>query len=554
MQSLVILLLGVAVVLVGILRFRLPAFLTLTTAALLVAFLTPTDVILRTELSRKSLNFTVGEVPRTGRLIVPSSYAVHAGMEFVVLGAGADGKVAEQGRLRAISMQLVDGQLEVSVEPVGGDSLQLAAGQFVVHPFDLRAARSRAVETVGERVSKAFGTTCGRIGILIALAAVVGKCLLDSGSADRIVRSALAVVGERGAPFAFVGTGFLLAIPVFFDTVFYLMMPLGKAMRLRTGRNYLLYILTIVAGGTMAHSLVPPTPGPLLVAEELGVDMGLMIIVGCLIGLISSSSGFLFASMVNRRFEIPLRETADISLDELQALASRESHELPPLWLATLPILLPVILIAGQTVVEEWNVWPNQPVFRYWMDTLGHKDIALAIATVLAIGGLVWQKRTSLRALSEPLASALASGGTIILITAAGGAFGAMLQDTGITALIQSLPNTSATMLLTLAFLITMAIRTAQGSATVAMITAVGVLSGFQQDGSLGCHPVYLAMAIGCGSKPLAWMNDSGFWVICKMSGMTESEGLRFITPMSLIMGIAGLLATLIAAAIWPMV
>ena len=554
MQSLVILLLGVAVVLVGILRFRLPAFLTLTTAALLVAFLTPTDVILRTELSRKSLNFTVGEVPRTGRLIVPSSYAVHAGMEFVVLGAGADGKVAEQGRLRAISMQLVDGQLEVSVEPVGGDSLQLAAGQFVVHPFDLRAARSRAVETVGERVSKAFGTTCGRIGILIALAAVVGKCLLDSGSADRIVRSALAVVGERGAPFAFVGTGFLLAIPVFFDTVFYLMMPLGKAMRLRTGRNYLLYILTIVAGGTMAHSLVPPTPGPLLVAEELGVDMGLMIIVGCLIGLISSSSGFLFASMVNRRFEIPLRETADISLDELQALASRESHELPPLWLATLPILLPVILIAGQTVVEEWNVWPNQPVFRYWMDTLGHKDIALAIATVLAIGGLVWQKRTSLRALSEPLASALASGGTIILITAAGGAFGAMLQDTGITALIQSLPNTSATMLLTLAFLITMAIRTAQGSATVAMITAVGVLSGFQQDGSLGCHPVYLAMAIGCGSKPLAWMNDSGFWVICKMSGMTESEGLRFITPLSLIMGIAGLLATLIAAAIWPMV
>lgn len=554
MQSLVILLLGVAVVLVGILRFRLPAFLTLTTAALLVAFLTPTDVILRTELSRKSLNFTAGEIPGTGRLIVPSSYAVHAGMEFVVLGAGADGKVAEQGRLRAVSLQLVEGQLEVAVEPVGRDSLQLAADQFVVHPFDLRAARSHAVETVGERVSKAFGTTCGRIGILIALAAVVGKCLLDSGSADRIVRSALAVVGERGAPFAFVGTGFLLAIPVFFDTVFYLMMPLGKAMRLRTGRNYLLYILTIVAGGTMAHSLVPPTPGPLLVAEELGVDMGLMIIVGCIIGLISSSSGFLFASIVNRRFEIPLRETADISLEELQALASRESHELPPLWLATLPILLPVILIAGQTVVEEWNVWPNQPVFRYWMDMLGHKDIALAIATVLAIGGLVWQKRTSLRALSEPLASALASGGTIILITAAGGAFGAMLQDTGITALIQSLPNTSATMLLILAFLITMAIRTAQGSATVAMITAVGVLSGFQQDGSLGCHPVYLAMAIGCGSKPLAWMNDSGFWVICKMSGMTESEGLRFITPLSLIMGIAGLLATLVAAAIWPMV
>ena len=554
MQSLLILFLGVAVVLIGILRYRLPAFLALISAALLVAFLTPTETILRTELGRKALTFAPGDVPGSGALILSSRYAVHAGMQFVVLGLGEEGQVVERGRLTAVSMQLVDGQLRVAVEPADGVPLKLEPGQWVVHPFDLRAAKAHAEETVGERVSKSFGTTCGRIGILIALAAVVGKCLLDSGSADRIVRSALAVVGERGAPFAFVGTGFLLAIPVFFDTVFYLMMPLGKAMRLRTGRNYLLYILTIVAGGTMAHSLVPPTPGPLLVAEELGVDMGLMIIVGCIIGLISSSSGFLFASIVNRRHEIPLRETSEMSLDELQALAARETHELPPLWLATLPILLPVALIAGQTVVEEWNILPNQPLFRYWMDMLGHKDIALTLATILAIGGLIWQKRTGLRALSEPLGSALASGGTIILITAAGGAFGAMLQDTGITALIERLPSTSPTMLLIAAFLITMAIRTAQGSATVAMITAVGVLSGFQDGGTLGCHPVYLAMAIGCGSKPLAWMNDSGFWVICKMSGMTESEGLRFITPMSLIMGVVGLLATLVAAAIWPMV
>jgi GntP family gluconate:H+ symporter len=554
MQSLLILFLGVAVVLIGILRYRLPAFLALISATLLVAFLTPTETILRTELNRKALAFTPGDVPGSGALILSSRYAVHAGMQFVVLGLDEGGRVVERGRLTAMSMQLVDSQLHVAVAPADGVPLTLEPGQWVVHPFDLRAAKAQSDETVGERVSKSFGTTCGRIGILIALAAVVGKCLLDSGSADRIVRSALAVVGERGAPFAFVGTGFLLAIPVFFDTVFYLMMPLGKAMRLRTGRNYLLYILTIVAGGTMAHSLVPPTPGPLLVAEELGVDIGLMIMVGGLIGLISSGSGFLFASIVNRRHEIPLRETSEMSLDELQSLAARETHELPPLWLATLPILLPVALIAGQTVVVEWNILPDQPLFRYWMNTLGHKDIALTLATILAIGGLIWQKRTGLRDLSQPLGSALASGGTIILITAAGGAFGAMLQNTGITALIASLPNTSPTMLLVAAFFITMAIRTAQGSATVAMITAVGVLSGFQEGGALGCHPVYLAMAIGCGSKPLAWMNDSGFWVICKMSGMTESEGLRFITPMSLIMGVAGLLATLVAAAIWPMV
>ena len=128
-----------------------------------------------------------------------------------------------------------------------------------------------------------------------------------------------------------------------------------------------------------------------------------------------------------------------------------------------------------------------------------------------------------------------------------------MLQQTGVASLIRDLPHYSPLVILTLAFLVTTAIRTAQGSATVAMITAVGILAGFAADGQLGCHPVYLALAIGCGSKPIAWMNDSGFWVICKMSGMTEAEGLRFVTPMSILMGITGLLATLIGATILPM-
>ena len=108
--------------------------------------------------------------------------------------------------------------------------------------------------------------------------------------------------------------------------------------------------------------------------------------------------------------------------------------------------------------------------------------------------------------------------------------------------------------IITLAFLITTAIRTAQGSATVAMMTAVGILSGLAQSGSLGFHPVYLGLAIGCGSKPIAWMNDSGFWVITRMSGMTEAEGLKFITPMTALMGLVGLGVTILGATIFPMV
>ncbi|NIO06856.1 MAG: GntP family permease, partial [Deltaproteobacteria bacterium] len=131
--------------------------------------------------------------------------------------------------------------------------------------------------SVGERVARGFGRTCTKIGILIAMASIIGRFLLESGAAERIVRSLVKWLGEKRAPYAFLSSGFLLGMPVFFDTVFYLMMPLGKAMGIRTGRNYGLYVMAIVAGATMTHSLVPPTPGPLFVAGELSVSIGLMI-------------------------------------------------------------------------------------------------------------------------------------------------------------------------------------------------------------------------------------------------------------------------------------
>nr|MBC8872030.1 GntP family permease [Planctomycetota bacterium] len=288
------------------------------------------------------------------------------------------------------------------------------------------------------------------------------------------------------------------------------------------------------------------------VAEELGIDIGLMILAGCAVGLVSSSAGFCFAQFVNRRNELPLRESPDFSLTDLEQLSKRDERELPPLVLALLPIGLPVVLIAGYTVLKAIDA----PLTTAVMDvaaTLGNKNIALAIAAAIAMGTLVWQKRASLKELAGSVQAALASGGVIILITAAGGAFGGMMQQTNIAGLIEQLPTGSPVAVIGLAFLITMAIRTAQGSATVAMITSVGILSGLAQSSTLGCHPVFLALAIGCGSKPIAWMNDSGFWVICKMSGMTEAEGLRYVAPMSIVMGVAGLVATMVGAVIVSM-
>jgi GntP family gluconate:H+ symporter len=341
--------------------------------------------------------------------------------------------------------------------------------------------------------------------------------------------------------------------------VFYLMMPLGKAMRLRTGKDYLLYVLTIVAGGTMAHSLVPPTPGPLFVAEHLQVNLATMILLGCLVGVCASAAGYWFACWVNRRSELPLRESPDFSAADMRAAEQLDERQLPPFSLSLLPIVFPVLLITARTVLDSSSEstadggWGLTSLISL-AHTLGDKNVALMLAAGIALATLAWQKRSTPKDLAAAVQTALAGGGIIILITSAGGAFGGAVRQCGIAEEIARLTgDVPPLLILPIAFLITTMIRTAQGSATVAMMTAVSVLGHFAEPGGLDFHPVYLALAIGCGSKPIAWMNDSGFWVICKMSGMTEAEGLRTVTPMTALMGLSGLMATMTLAWIMPL-
>jgi GntP family gluconate:H+ symporter len=422
--------------------------------------------------------------------------------------------------------------------------LSLILGALVVALLTPQADR-----TIGERIAAGFGDTCLKIGILIAMASIIGTCLLESGAADRIVRTLLRWFGEAGAPLAFMLSGYVLGIPVFFDTVFYLMLPLGKAMRLRTGRNYLAYVLTIVCGATMTHSLVPPTPGPLVVAEELDVNLGTMILAGCVVSLVTATAGYFYAGWANRRWVLPLRDASGREITEVPEAMQVDEAELPPFWLSLAPVLLPVILIAGLTTLEELPAWETMdPALRQLFATLGEKNVAVSLAAVVALATVLRQRKHDLKSLAKVVEESLSSAGVIILITAAGGAFGSVLVDTDIKGLFGGESRGSPAVLCLLAFLVTVAIRTAQGSATVAMITAASVFKGV----AFGAHPVFLALAIGCGSKPVAWMNDSGFWVMTRMSGMSEREGLKYITPMTTMMGVVGLVTVLIGVSLWP--
>ena len=411
--------------------------------------------------------------------------------------------------------------------------------------LDAKEAKELAGQLFVTRVAEGFGAGAAKIGILIAMASIIGKCLLDSGAAETIVNWIRKVFGDKRAPVAFTVSSFILAIPVFFDTVFYLLMPLGKAMRVRTGKNYLLYTLAIVAGGTMAHSLVPPTPGPIFVAIELGVNIGTMMLGGMVVGVFAVTAGYAYAVWANKRWVIPIRNTNE--MPEVLSGDSDSQKNLPPLWLSLAPIILPVILIAGQTLAKVNKI--DIPALRI----LGDKNIALIISAVISLIMLAWVKRKSLREMAEPVQDAISSGGVIILITSAGSAFGMTLRQTGITEELRGVLPDSHLLLLLMAFGITTVVRTAQGSATVAMITAVGIIAPLIQGIDLAFHPVYVALAIGCGSKPITWMNDSGFWVVGRLTGMTEAETLKTVTVMLIVMGLTGLGVILLGATFVPM-
>ncbi len=553
--TLIILLVGVLVVVGSILVLRLHAFLALILAALVVAFLTPKTSLERFDIQQSSI--PVSHVnDETLDIHAGEKQGLRQGLRYLILSNNFNRRQFEEVAEVEV-VEFVPGKKEGEMwaqARILSSTINLESSKSqlsAIHPLELNAVKKRLNATIAARVANGFGSMCGKVGIIIAMAGIIGKCLLDSGAADRIVRTTLKWFGERGAPASFMISGFFLGIPVFFDTVFYLMIPLGKAMRVRTGHSYLLYVLTIVCGATMAHSLVPPTPGPLIVAEELGVDLGLMILVGGTVGLLCAIYGYFYATIINKYFELPLRETPDFSLAELEASMQVGEDELPPFWLAILPILLPVLLISMVTFIGSFPETVDANTKSIIL-TLGDKNIALIFSAALAMLMLVRQKRRSLQELSTSVQAALASAGVIILITAAGGAFGSVLRETGIEDLIHSLPTSSPIMLCVFGFLVTAAIRTAQGSATVAMITAAGIMSGIAQSGDLSFHPVYLAAAIGCGSKPVSWMNDSGFWVITRMSGMTETEGLKFIAPMTTSMGCVGLIFVLIGVTVLP--
>jgi len=531
-----------------------------------------------------------------------------------------------------------------------------------IHAFFALIAAAMAVSLlapgdVAEKVSRvaaAFGNTAGGIGIVIGLAAVVGKCMMESGAADRIVRAFLRSLGEKRVSAALSGSGFALSIPVFFDTVFYLLIPLARSLFENTKKHYVRYLLAISGGGVITHSLVPPTPGPLLMAEQLEIDLGVMIGVGIAIGIPAAFAGLLFGSFLDRRMPVEMRPLPGEG-EKAETQGHAPNRPLPGLLVSLLPILLPVFMIGSNTALESWanaeraariqpedvgdigslyrvvvdlddplgsilrrvlparpsatpqsvaaalnealanrNLFPAQNNLKRknlaWVEyesrrliesalpgdalapmewntparraanfskVYGNANFALLVSAVFSVLLYARQQRPTRAELSGTLESALMSGGIIILITSAGGAFGAMLAAAEIGAAVEALfPARDGGMgieLLFIAFGLASLLKIAQGSTTVSVITVSTIAAAIIADIDLTYHPVYLATAIGGGGLAGSWMNDSGFWIFSKMSGLTELETLRSWTPLLAVVGVTIFVFSLLMAAFVPL-
>ena len=411
------------------------------------------------------------------------------------------------------------------------------------------------------RVAVEFGNTAGKIGIVIAMAAVIGRCLIESGAADRIVRMFVSLLGEKRCTISLMSSGFVLSIPVFFDTVFYLLLPLARSMHRQTKKSYLLLILAMGAGASITHSLVPPTPGPLIIAGTLGIDLGMMIGVGLLVAAPTAIVMLLFIGRLAKRMEIPMRPLEG-GRPEPEPLADKE---LPGLLLSLMPIILPVIMISANTIAKTIADRPgagdSAAAAQRITAVIGDANLAMLLAAAVAIIVLWRQRRPSKEELAKIVETSLMSGGVIILITSAGGAFGKMLQAAqmgpAVTNIIvgDSGGQIGGMHLLFIAFIVAFLIKFAQGSSTVSMIATSAMLApliGSKE--ALGYHPVYIATTIGFGAQCGNWMNDSGFWIFAKMSGLTEVETLKTWTVTVSVLAVVGFLFSLLFANILPFV
>jgi gluconate:H+ symporter, GntP family len=385
---------------------------------------------------------------------------------------------------------------------------------------------------VAASVNEGFGGTIGHIGIVILAGSVIGTFLERSGGALKLAESVLRRVGERNVPLAMGLVGYIVSIPVFCDSGFVILSPLARALSRKAKISLAGTAIALSLGLYATHTMVPPTPGPVAAAGILKADLGLVVLWGLLVSAIALAAGWLFAVKVAARTQI------DPMSDSDPTDVAGADDDAPSAAKSVLPILLPIVLIVLRSICEL----PSRPFGEGHAATavgfIGQPVVALLLGVGLA---MLLPKRLTREMLSPSgwVGDAVLAAATIIIITGCGGAFGRVLKDSGIGDVLgDRLGGTNLS--IWLPFLLAAALKTAQGSSTVAIITSASIVGPLLPSLGLDGPPAraLAVVAIGAGSMVASHANDSFFWVVTQLSGMSVKDGYKLQTLGTLIEGV----------------
>ena len=403
-------------------------------------------------------------------------------------------------------------------------------------------ATGMPLQGILESIQKGMGGTLGFVATVVGLGAIFGQMLESSGGAESMARYLVKKFGEKRAPFAMVLTGFFVGIPVFLDVGFIILVPIVYALSRDTKKSVLYYGIPLLAGLAVTHSFIPPTPGPVAVAEIINAELGYVILWGFILGLpIAILAGPVFGRYISKKIIVfPPENIGDIHPETRK--------NLPSFGLIISIIAIPLFLILLATVSD---VLVKKQILATGLipeiiGFIGHPFSALTIATLIAIYFLGIKKGFNKKEILDLSTKALGPAGIIILITGAGGVLKQILVDSGIGKMMaESIADSSLPPVL-LAWTLAAIVRVTQGSATVAMITAAGIMAPVLEVFSLSStHTALIVLAIASGATLLSHVNDSGFWLVGKYFGLTEKQTLQSWTVMETIIAVLGLVMTL---------
>ena len=394
---------------------------------------------------------------------------------------------------------------------------------------------------VNTAIQNGLGGTLGFVATVVGIGGIFGQILEASGGTEAIARNLIRRFGKDKAHWSLVMAGFLIAIPVYFDVGFIILVPVVYALAKDTKRSTLFYAIPLLAGLAVTHTFVPPTPGPVAVADMLGADLGWVILIGSLIGLpIAILAGPVFGSYISKKIDVAPPKHM---MEELNNGTEQSECSLPSFTAVATIIGMPLLLMVVKSVIELLiKLGYMQEGIVYDISVfVGHPFTALIIATLMAAYFLGTRRGFTRKQLLDVSAKALAPAGMIILIIGSGGAFKEMLIQSGVGNVLAE--GISATKLppIVLAFIIAAAVRITLGSATVSMITAAGIIGPILEAYTLSeIHLALIVLSIASGATILSHVNDSGFWLVGKYLGLTEMQTLRSWTVMETIIALGG--------------